>query len=402
MSAAVELLARCRAAAVELGVGSGGASLLWEAVGDPPADLLADLAANKAEVLALIRGPHGSCDSCGRALDGKRRCWRCCDRPCVDCGRPTGSAVHHALHPVRVSVQRQPGRAALTPCDIRRRPSLPPRRRHDRPDMRHPVASRKPRRFRRRSPRRRPGRGGLPCPGTAVRRLGVAQGQRRGRTLRRQPRRRPLHLPWLSLASPLQTRRRHPQVDGPDAAARLDAGRVRGVGGTGRHPAVPRRDAPPGSRGRGPGRGSPPRRPGGRPDDFGRREYREASNREGVKKCATCVSRGRPRRTGRRFAAARRGAAITTPSAGSARSTAETRWPVCSKRRGAIRPRDASPPGLSAGGEPQHDLPRRGGAAADGLAMSPLRGVQDAARGAGRGVSRTAAGRDGAKKGEGE
>ncbi len=92
MTAAVDLLARCRALGIRLGVGSGGASLLWEAVGDPPADLLADLAANKAVVLTLIRGPHGNCDRCGGALDAKRRCWRCCDRPCVDCGRPTGSA----------------------------------------------------------------------------------------------------------------------------------------------------------------------------------------------------------------------------------------------------------------------------------------------------------------------
>jgi hypothetical protein len=92
MTTAVKLLARCRAAGVELGVGSGGASLLWEAEADPPAELLAELAANKAVLLALIRGPFGNCDQCGRSLDDKRRCWRCCDRPCADCGRPTGSA----------------------------------------------------------------------------------------------------------------------------------------------------------------------------------------------------------------------------------------------------------------------------------------------------------------------
>lgn len=62
MTAAAELLARCRALGVELGVGSGGASLLWEAVADPPADLLADLAKNKVAVLALLRGTFGSCD----------------------------------------------------------------------------------------------------------------------------------------------------------------------------------------------------------------------------------------------------------------------------------------------------------------------------------------------------
>ena len=88
---AADLLGRCRALGIELGVGSGGASLLWEARADPPAGLLADLAANKAAVLALVRGPHGNCHQCGRALDGRRRCWRCCDRLCP-CGRPTGSA----------------------------------------------------------------------------------------------------------------------------------------------------------------------------------------------------------------------------------------------------------------------------------------------------------------------
>ena len=92
MTAAGELLARCRAVGVELGVGSGGASLLWEADANPPAELLADLAANKADVLALIRGPFGNCDQCGRPLDGKRCCWRCCDRLCSACGRATGSA----------------------------------------------------------------------------------------------------------------------------------------------------------------------------------------------------------------------------------------------------------------------------------------------------------------------
>jgi hypothetical protein len=91
MTVAAELLARCRALGVELGTGAGGDSLLWEAHADPPADLLADLAANKAAVLALVRGPHGNCHQCGRALDDRRRCWRCFDRLCP-CGRLTGSA----------------------------------------------------------------------------------------------------------------------------------------------------------------------------------------------------------------------------------------------------------------------------------------------------------------------
>jgi hypothetical protein len=91
MTTAVDLLARCRALGVELGAVSGGTALSWEAAVDPPADLLAALTANKAELLALVRGPHGNCDQCGRPLDAKRRCWRCHDRLCA-CGRPTGSA----------------------------------------------------------------------------------------------------------------------------------------------------------------------------------------------------------------------------------------------------------------------------------------------------------------------
>jgi hypothetical protein len=89
-AAAVELLARCRSAGIELGAGPGGA-LIWEADGDLPSGLLAELAAHKAGLLALVRGPFGNCDQCGRPLDAKRRCWRCCDRHCA-CGRWTGSA----------------------------------------------------------------------------------------------------------------------------------------------------------------------------------------------------------------------------------------------------------------------------------------------------------------------
>ena len=44
------------------GSGPAAQSLLWEAAGNPPAELLADLAKNKAAVLALLRGPFGSCD----------------------------------------------------------------------------------------------------------------------------------------------------------------------------------------------------------------------------------------------------------------------------------------------------------------------------------------------------
>lgn len=32
------------------------------------------------------------CPKCKRPTDEKRRCWHCCDRPCVGCDRATGSA----------------------------------------------------------------------------------------------------------------------------------------------------------------------------------------------------------------------------------------------------------------------------------------------------------------------
>jgi hypothetical protein len=49
----VELLDRCRALGVKLAAGPTGA-LEWEAVTDPPAELLVDLGAHKAELLAAL------------------------------------------------------------------------------------------------------------------------------------------------------------------------------------------------------------------------------------------------------------------------------------------------------------------------------------------------------------
>jgi hypothetical protein len=87
---APELLARCRSLGIDLAVGAGGA-LLWEADDEPPAGLLEELAARKAELLALLAA--ASCPACGRALDGKGRCWaaHCGWRRCKGCGRNTGT-----------------------------------------------------------------------------------------------------------------------------------------------------------------------------------------------------------------------------------------------------------------------------------------------------------------------
>jgi hypothetical protein len=51
---AADLLARCRALGLDLSAGPDS-GLNWEADTDPPAELLADLAGSKAELLALLR-----------------------------------------------------------------------------------------------------------------------------------------------------------------------------------------------------------------------------------------------------------------------------------------------------------------------------------------------------------
>jgi hypothetical protein len=96
---AAELLSRCRALGIDLAAGPDG-HLCWEADAEPPAELLAALAERKGELLGLLAGPTpagpgpapGRCPNCRRPLDAKARCWRCCDRACESCGRPTGSA----------------------------------------------------------------------------------------------------------------------------------------------------------------------------------------------------------------------------------------------------------------------------------------------------------------------
>ena len=82
------LLADCRARGIELI--AVGDRLRWRSRARLPPELLARLRDHKAVLLAALR-PR-ACRTCGSPTDDRRRCWRCCDRPCVDCGRPTGSA----------------------------------------------------------------------------------------------------------------------------------------------------------------------------------------------------------------------------------------------------------------------------------------------------------------------
>jgi hypothetical protein len=83
------LLAECRCRSVT--VTAAGSRLHYRGpAGAIDPELLARLAAHKPDLLATLSRP--ACAGCGCCLDAARRCWACCDRPCVDCGRPTGSA----------------------------------------------------------------------------------------------------------------------------------------------------------------------------------------------------------------------------------------------------------------------------------------------------------------------
>jgi hypothetical protein len=63
MSAAPELLARCRALGIDLTLGPDG-TLVWEADADPPAEVLATLAEHKAEVLTFLAAQAGALSPC--------------------------------------------------------------------------------------------------------------------------------------------------------------------------------------------------------------------------------------------------------------------------------------------------------------------------------------------------
>jgi hypothetical protein len=65
MTAAADLLARCRALAVELTAGPAG-TLTWEADADPPADLLEALTEHKGAVLDLLCPPWDQAEADAR------------------------------------------------------------------------------------------------------------------------------------------------------------------------------------------------------------------------------------------------------------------------------------------------------------------------------------------------
>ena len=60
------------------------------------------------------------CSDCAGPVDKIFHCWRCCDRPCVDCGRPTGTVFIEVclLCEYRRQSDGEERRPSLTPRPI--------------------------------------------------------------------------------------------------------------------------------------------------------------------------------------------------------------------------------------------------------------------------------------------
>lgn len=91
MTSAAALLADLRSRGIELE--TDGTRLRWR----PPflvSSVLAErIRIERTGLIELLQGPDRlqRCPTCHWALDAARRCPKCFDRLCVDCGRPTGS-----------------------------------------------------------------------------------------------------------------------------------------------------------------------------------------------------------------------------------------------------------------------------------------------------------------------
>jgi hypothetical protein len=91
MTPAAALLADLRSRGIELE--TDGTRIRWRPsflVTAPQAELIR---AHRAGLIELLTGPDRleRCPLCRWPLDSARRCPKCFDRLCVDCGRPTGS-----------------------------------------------------------------------------------------------------------------------------------------------------------------------------------------------------------------------------------------------------------------------------------------------------------------------
>jgi hypothetical protein len=93
MTMAEALLADLLARGIE--IQTDGTRLRWRPAFMVTQPLAERILGQRAELIALLQSDPGRafrpCSLCGRALDAERRCPRCFDRECEDCGRPTGS-----------------------------------------------------------------------------------------------------------------------------------------------------------------------------------------------------------------------------------------------------------------------------------------------------------------------
>jgi hypothetical protein len=91
MTAAVALLADLRSRGIKLE--TDGARLRWRPAFMVTGPLVERIQSNRAGLIELLLGPDHleRCPGCCWPLDSARRCPKCFDRLCVDCGRPTGS-----------------------------------------------------------------------------------------------------------------------------------------------------------------------------------------------------------------------------------------------------------------------------------------------------------------------
>jgi hypothetical protein len=91
MITAVALLADLRSRGIELE--AVGDRLRWRPAFLVTAPLTELILSHRAGLIELLTGPDRleRCPVCRWPLDSARRCPKCFNRLCVDCGRPTGS-----------------------------------------------------------------------------------------------------------------------------------------------------------------------------------------------------------------------------------------------------------------------------------------------------------------------
>jgi hypothetical protein len=91
MTPVVALLADLRSRGIELE--TDGARLRWRPGFLVTAPLAEQIRSHRAGLIELLAGPDRleRCPACRWPLDAARRCPKCFNRRCVDCGRLTGS-----------------------------------------------------------------------------------------------------------------------------------------------------------------------------------------------------------------------------------------------------------------------------------------------------------------------